>query len=192
MESRRRIFANLFVILMLGLGATLVAQVTKRHLAAHDDGVAPQLGRSPTPKEMAEAKTTIEGQLKAFKANNFIHASDFQAGGMHMQIGSPDAFRRMIMEGYPEFGNYRTVSYGNAQSSDNGEMLMVPIKLTGEDNITVMAAYLLRRENGIYKVQGVVGGGSPMPRPYGIPRLPTPGQPPTIHKSMLSNTSTGT
>jgi len=101
---------------------------------------------------------TIRAQLHAFDIGDWKGAVALQSEGMKSNFSSPDAFGDMITRGYPAFVRARHVDFGEAQVS--GPMLQIPITLTGRDDQKVQAEYLLLKEKGGYRVEGVLGGAS--------------------------------
>ena len=119
----------------------------------------PEAGaRKATEAERKAAIASIEGQLKAFKADDYAAALKYQSSGLKGNFENAEEFRQAMKRGYPQFARYRTISYGMSNCDAKGDRLAIQVTLTGEDNITVKAVYLMLRENGEYKVDGVLGG----------------------------------
>jgi len=163
--------AYMFVAVMLALGGSVLWhwQSGRKKLFEGQDSQSPMMGqvRAASAREVENAKLTVGGQLAAFKANDYVKATSYQASGIKSRIGDPKRFRMMIENMYPEFSHYKAVQYGNISSSGDGNVLFVPIRLIGQ-SVTVTAEYFLRRENGMYRVAGVDGGmhSPPMRRQY--------------------------
>jgi hypothetical protein len=116
-------------------------------------------GLPASPVEREEAINTIQGQLDAFKHNDYVKASYYQSPLRRLDTGDPQDLRTMIVNQYPDFASYTKVKYGNALSEMNGAQVIVPISLTGKDGYVVNAIYMLVRGNdGVYRVTGVMGG----------------------------------
>ena len=178
--NTRTIKAYMFVAVMLALGGSVLWhwQSSKKRSTGPQDTQTYMMGsfRPATKREIVSAKSTVIGQLSAFKADDYAKATTYQANGLRFRLGDPQRFRLMIENMYPEFSHYRAIEYGNVSASQDGDVLLVPIRLTGDDNVVVSAAYFLRRENGVYRVAGVDGG---MHHPSMQRRFPVP--PPTVH-----------
>lgn len=160
--ERQQIQANIFVAVMVALGVGVLWRWHSGRAAASPKQFDTFESRDVRParsKEIQGAHRTIEGQLNAFKADDYIRAATFQSIMFKNRFRSPDDFREMIQRFYPEFSRYRTVKYDNIWASKEGDFLDVPVLLTGQDNITVKATYQLHRENGSYRIWGVRGGG---------------------------------
>lgn len=114
--------------------------------------------RPATEKEKKDASAAIEAQLKAFKADDYEKASKFQHSELRKNFGSPADFRRAIRTSYPQFADYKSVSFGEARATTDGSHLEIKIVLTGQDGVTVRATYMMVREDGEYRVGGVQGG----------------------------------
>jgi len=101
---------------------------------------------------------TIRAQLHAFDIGDWKGAVALQSEGMKSNFSSPDAFGDMISRAYPAFVGAHHVDFGEAQVS--GPALRIPVTLTGSDDEKVEAGYLLVKEKGGYRVEGVLGGNS--------------------------------
>ena len=165
--TRREVLLPPVVITGLFFAAVLVLPGL-RVLAAGDDKSEPsapsapspsvpsqQTVRTPTDKEKKDATAAIEGQLKAFKANDWQAATRFQHSSLRKAFRSPQEFRSAIRQGYPQFANYKTIRFGDSRCSENGDRCDVRVLVTGVDGVSVRATYSLLREEGEYRVAGV-------------------------------------
>jgi hypothetical protein len=118
----------------------------------------PMEGRKSTEAERKAAIRSIQGQLDAFKAGDFEKAVSYQSAGLKENFASTEAFRQMMERSYPQFVRWTKVSFGESVSDESGDRVHIPATVTGEDGRTVEAVYLMRREDGLYKVEGVGGG----------------------------------
>jgi len=109
-----------------------------------------------TAAQRKAATQTIRAQLHAFDIGDWKGAVALQSEGMKSNFASPDAFGDMITRAYPAFVRARHVDFGEAQSS--GPALRILTTLTGSDDQKVKAEYLLVKEKGGYRVEGVFGG----------------------------------
>lgn len=153
-------------LLTLGLAVGLAGGGLARPLfaggrLAQDEPPAIPGTRQPTEAERKAAVATIEGQLKAFKKDDYEAALKFQSSELKGNFANAEAFRRAIKQGYPQFANYKRISFGEARADRTGDRIAMSVILTGEDNVTVRAVYLLLREKGEYRVDAVLGGTRP-------------------------------
>ena len=124
------------------------------------------LAQNPLPAKMRPAKTaerqaaisSIQAQLKAFGRDDYKTAVTYQSAGLRKNFPSAEAFRAMMVQTYPEFAHYKTVTFGPAQSDPTGTHVAILATVTGQDGVKVRAVYLMVREAKIYRVEGVAGG----------------------------------
>lgn len=114
--------------------------------------------RKATDAEYKAVTTAIEAQLKAFKADDYTLAMKYQSEGLKGNFESPDDFRRMMRRSYPQFANYKSITFGEARATKNGDAIRVPATLTGMDRVVIKAVYVMVREKGEYRVASVFGG----------------------------------
>lgn len=145
---------------------------TVRALVATAAGVAVALSITSVRRQWEEADTAraaravIQQQLAAFRKNDYSAAYRHAAPEIQEQFAVAD-FRRMVREGYPQIAHSREASFGDARF--RGEVVAVPVTVTGEDGVTAEVLYLMRRVAGQWRVAGVEGGapqgGNPSPPP---------------------------
>lgn len=134
--------------------------------------LAPALaqGKSPTssdtmrPAKAAERQAvaaSIMAQLQAFQKGDFQKAVQYQSANLKRNFPSVAAFRQMMKAAYPEFTNYKSVQFGEAQADASGLHVLMPVTLTGKDGVTLRALYLMIKEGKVYRVDGVAGGARP-------------------------------
>ena len=111
--------------------------------------------RALTEKERKDATAAIEGQLKAFKSNDWEAATKFQHTSLRKAFNSPADFRQAIQRGFPQFANYKSVTFGDSRCSTNGDRVEIRMRVTGTDGVSVRATYVLMREENEYRVAGV-------------------------------------
>lgn len=167
MQSLRVVALGLIVGACVGFGgiAWASASLDEPKAASQAGGSGPGAGlsmmtvyREPTTGERQLAMSSIEGQLQAFRSGDYVRAVDFQASALRGQLGSPQAFRRMMQRSYPQFARYRSISFLEARCNDSGERFQFRVMVTGEDDVTVGALYVLVREDGQYRISEVRGG----------------------------------
>ncbi len=140
-----RLFASTSALALLALTAAASAQ-------------APALVRPAKPAERTAAISAIQAQLKAFGRDDYKAASVYQSSGLKKNFASPEQFRAMMIQVYPEFAHSKRAVFGPAQADASGGHIAIPTAVTGTDGITVHAVYLMVREGKAYRVEGVAGG----------------------------------
>jgi hypothetical protein len=125
----------------------------------------PPGSRPATEEEQKAAVGAIEAQLQAFRDNDYRKAMRYQSSGLRRNAPDPEDLRRMIVQSYPQFARYRTAVFGKAHCSRNGQMLQVPVRVTGQDGVTVHAVYLMEKESGEWRVASVFSPVRPRTRP---------------------------
>lgn len=108
--------------------------------------------------QKAQAAKSITAQLEAFKKDDYVTAVKFQSSTLRHNFASVAQFRQMMNRAYPQFAHYKTVEYGAAVASPDGQYVNLAVRVTGRDGIKVRAVYVMRRENGLYRVDSVAGG----------------------------------
>jgi uncharacterized protein DUF4864 len=136
----------------------------ERVVQKDDEPVVPGT-RKPTEAERKAASTSIEAQLKAFKADDYQAAMKYQSAALRENFESVEQFRQTIKRGYPQFASYKSVTFGEAACDKAGDRLAIQITLTGQDGVIVRALYTMLREQGEYKVDGVYPTAKPKTAP---------------------------
>ncbi|MCW3062415.1 MAG: hypothetical protein JWQ02_4236 [Capsulimonas sp.] len=161
----RTIAAGAFVAMMLISGGVVLRHFQVKHPPrlkgeadrdfrdSHMGG--PRNWRMALPTERKDAIACIGGQLDAFKKDDYNKAMAFQSAMLRSQFRSPNMFRTIIRQNYPEFSNSKTVEYKSAFASKNGQMMAMELSLTGVNGKEVHALYRLIREKNGYRVMGV-------------------------------------
>ena len=111
--------------------------------------------------ERTAAIGSIQAQLKAFNRDDYKTAVTFQSDGLKNTFPSTEAFRAMMQRSYPEFAHSKAVTFGPARCDAPGTHLFILATITGQDGVTVRAAYAMVREGKSYHVESVFGGGAP-------------------------------
>lgn len=100
-----------------------------------------------------ELAKVIEGQLAAFRDNDFPRAYTFAASGIKEMFG-PAEFERMVKVGYPVIARSASAEYG--LTLDSGEEAVVNVRIVGAaDGQAVDYLYTLGKEDGTWKITGV-------------------------------------
>lgn len=100
----------------------------------------------------------IQGQLDAFRAGDGVAASSFMRQRKSKRFPSR-LFQDRIKEMAPEFGYSRSASYGPVWTDKEGQHADVFVKVVGEDGKLAQGTYKLIRQEGVYRVAGLSGGG---------------------------------
>lgn len=156
---RKSLLPMLLTTMLLLLGGALV--VHRQFAASLPDpgpGARDQISRQATEKERQAGIKSIVAQLNAFRADDYKTAVTFQSNGLKLNFASAAAFRATMKKQYPQFADYKSAVFGIATADASGRQLFIPVKLTGQDGVTVQAAYYLVLEDNIYRIAGVTGG----------------------------------
>ena len=101
-------------------------------------------------KELARV---IEGQLAAFRADDYRQAYTFAAAGIKTMFG-PEQFETMVKMAYPVIAHSASAEYG--LTLDSGEEAVVNVRIVGaSDGQVVDYLYTLGKEDGAWKITGV-------------------------------------
>jgi len=156
---RRQSIAALFVFVMLALGGAIVLRWHAQQPKHADIDIPMMIDWHPaSAKQFNAAKSTVNGQLVAFRADNFQRASHYQSEMLRLNFYSVGNFRAVITNRYPEFCNFASVVFGRCSADPTGGLIRLEIMLLSKDGKRTRAAYLLRQENGEYRVAGVQPG----------------------------------
>lgn len=131
---------------------------------------APLTWKPATNAQRVAVAKSIRAQLDAFKRDDWAQAATFQSEELRRNFGTIAQFRATIETNYPQFANYKSVAFDQARAL--GERVEIQVRLTGQDGVKLRALYLMKKEQGIYRVEGVQGGGVPGGR--GAPRQEAP------------------
>jgi hypothetical protein len=114
-------------------------------------------GVQPLKRSRAEIRrevlAVIEGQFSAFQDGDYARARAFAAPGIQQQFDVA-AFERMVKDGYPVIAYWRTVHFGDVE--DNGREAVALVSVRGRRGQTRFFRYLLVREGGQWRINGVV------------------------------------
>src|SRR4051794_25865073 len=117
MSRRHTLSASLTAaaVLLAGGGGALRLSAAPRPaavLAAEQNPPKEPGLRAAREDERKAAIAAIEGQLKAFKADDYAKAEKYQASDLRQNFQSTEHFRRMMREVYPQFANYKSATFG--------------------------------------------------------------------------------
>lgn len=168
---------NLSILGFVALCLLLSGWVLRRQIAAHprpqkadesQEQIPPAFLGQPvdpltwhvaTGPERQPVLRSIQGQLAAFRANDSGQAMFYQSRGLRRNFQSAAAFTKIIRSRYPEFGHCRSAQFGPVWLDAAHQHADVTVTVQGEDGYLARGAYWLVRENGLYRVAGVEGGG---------------------------------
>ena len=100
----------------------------------------------------------IQGQLNAFRAGDSVAAISFMRRQKDRHF-PPQLFQDRIQEMAPEFGHSRSASYGPVWTDREGQHADVFVQVVGENGELARGTYKLIRQDGVYRVAGLRGGG---------------------------------
>ena len=99
-----------------------------------------------------ELTAVIDAQFTAFRANDYPKAYSFAATAIQGMF-SRDHFEEMVKTAYPVIAHSAKAEYGLA--FDTGEEAVVNVTVENADGQRVPYQYLLKKEDGVWKINGV-------------------------------------
>ena len=128
--------------------------------AAPDGTAAPPSAASPAPSTphhssdalKKELSAVIEGQLAAFRANDYPKAYTFAAAEIKGMFPVED-FEKMVRTNYAVIARSTSTDYGVA--FDTGEEAVVNVRIQNAEKKSVEYQYLLKKEDSGWKISGV-------------------------------------
>lgn len=168
----RRAAPFVFAALCLGLSAfVLRGQIAARPVprpapdsapSGPPDSFSPRTHppgfRVTSGRTRRDVVAVIGDQLAAIRAGDADRAWSYQSRGLHRNFPSAQAFVAQISGSYPEFGRSKSATYGPVWADQAGTYAEVAVTVRGQNGRLAPAHYLLIREDGGYKVAGVMGG----------------------------------
>ena len=100
----------------------------------------------------SDLKGVIEGQLAAFRKDDYPEAYKFAASAIQEQFPLP-AFERMVKQAYPAIAQSSSTQFGVIL--DNGKQAVVNVTVVGASGRTHRYQYILQREAAGWKIGGV-------------------------------------
>ena len=180
----RPIAAAFFVVLCLLLcGLILRRQISAHPLPPDTTGQLQQQGfsgglqdgRLAAPDVARQAQETVQNQLTALHDGDGLKAMSYQSRSLRQMFGTPAQFEQMMTTQYPEFARCRQAYFGPVWTDSTGNFVHVHVIVDGENGHRARGGYLLVREAGQWKIDGV--------RTQRLPdEEPTPVQAPTLPK----------
>jgi hypothetical protein len=114
--------------------------------------------RNSTASERKSVMKSIVAQLDAFKKDDYAHAVVYQSSELKQHFARVDTFRTMMIRNYPQFAHYKSVTFGAARTEPGGHMVEIMAHVTGEDGMKADGLYIMKLEDGLYRVASVEGG----------------------------------
>ncbi len=99
-----------------------------------------------------ELTAVIDGQLDAFRANDYSKAFAY-ASSMIQGMFAPEDFEKMVKSAYPVIAHSVSSEFGTML--DTGEQVVVSVRVQNADKQSVEYQYLLKKEAGGWKINGV-------------------------------------
>jgi hypothetical protein len=104
--------------------------------------------------EVKAAQTVIDGQLKAFMANDGTTAYSFAAPNVRRIFPTVDTFMNMVTNGYPPVRNPQTYSFGKVQETSPTSIIQ-QVLIVGPDGKDYEAVYTLEQQpDGTFQITG--------------------------------------
>ena len=104
--------------------------------------------------EVKAAQTVIDGQLKAFIANDGTAAYSFAAPNVKRIFPTVDTFMNMVTNGYPPVRKPQTYSFGKVQETGPTSIIQ-QVLIVGPDGKDYEAVYTLEQQpDGSFQITG--------------------------------------
>jgi uncharacterized protein DUF4864 len=115
--------------------------------------------RGQTEADAAKAAEPVMRQLEAFRRGDFTTAYSFASTEIH-HIFDRDAFARMVTIGYPEIAHSVSAAVAESRTAPDGTVYL-RLVIVGENGKSVEAIYEMIREQGDWKINGVLARPDP-------------------------------
>ena len=112
----------------------------------------PPVAHRSTEAVKKELSAVIDGQLAAFRANDYPKAYTFAAAEIKAMF-AVDEFEKMVRGQYAVIAKSTGSEYGIA--FDTGEEAVVNVRIENAEKKNVEYQYLLKKEEGGWKIGGV-------------------------------------
>ena len=104
--------------------------------------------------DVDEAGRVVLQQLEAFRRDDFATAYTFASRTIH-DMFDPARFEAMVRGGYPEIARSVRANIDGSKHGDGGELYLF-LHVQGDNGRVIEAVYELVRENGAWRINGVV------------------------------------
>jgi len=115
--------------------------------------------RPSAARERTEIRRVVGDQLAAWREEDFPRAYALASSAIRAQFSLP-AFIAMVRKGYPEIAHNTHAEMGPVV--DNGTLARMSVRVFGREGRTASVRYLLVREDGAWRISGVVGETRPI------------------------------
>ena len=106
-----------------------------------------------TPPEAAAIRHVIQGQMEAFKADDWDAAFAYASPGIQTRFQTPQIFSRMVTEAYQPVYRPRGVTFRKIEASAFGPTQEVFV--VGPDGLSYLAYYTMERQaDGTWRISG--------------------------------------
>lgn len=104
--------------------------------------------------EVKAAQAAIDGQLKAFVANDGATAYSYAAPNVKQIFPTVDTFMNMVTNGYPPVRKPQTYSFGKVEETSPGSIVQ-QVLIVGPDGKDYEAVYTLQQQpDGTFQITG--------------------------------------
>ncbi len=107
----------------------------------------------PDPDAQAAGRVVVQ-QLEAFRRDDFDAAFGFASEEIH-QLFDVARFEAMVRGGYPEIARSASAFIDHATRGPGGRLYLV-VRVRGANGQSIEAVYEMVRENGQWRINGVV------------------------------------
>ena len=175
-QKKRQLLAVVFVALCLSLSGLLLHRQMAAHPAPLEAAThlpagflypgtesaaqfaAPKFLHTATGPVQKAVIHSITAQLAAIRAGDADKAIFYQSTGLRRNFPTPQAFVQSITIHYPEFGHSRSAQFGPMVMDTTADHAAVAVTVLGENGRWARGDYRMVKEEGVYKVAGVLGG----------------------------------
>ena len=105
-------------------------------------------------KDAAAIRQVIEGQLSALQRDDWVQAFSFAAPIIQEKFGTPEAFRRMVLNGYAIVHRPTTVSFEDLEEVQG--RFVQKVFMVGPDGLAAIVVYFMdKQDGGLWRIVGV-------------------------------------
>lgn len=144
---------RLAVVLTLMLAATPVAAQPGVQRPIHVPDDLPRV-QDLAPTDHASIRTSVDGQLRAFRRQDGRAAFDFASPVLQRQFGSPEDFMAMVRREYAELLQAAVVEHLDLVWFRGYPTQRTRVRT--DDGQTVMALYMMRKVAGAWRIAGCI------------------------------------
>ncbi|KIN75025.1 hypothetical protein Z945_2924 [Sulfitobacter noctilucae] len=103
--------------------------------------------------QQTEIESTINGQLDAFKADNFEQAFTYATPTLQRLFQSPENFERMVTSGYPMVWRPAEVTYLELKEYEGS--MWQKVQITDQKGFTHVLLYRMQQTEAGWRIGGV-------------------------------------